>query len=283
MDRQVGETFHHRLWVFYIPLVLFLILVLFPFYWMLISSLKPDTELYNVRLSPFIVRKPTTEHWLYLFQQTLFGRWAVNTLYVATVSTLLSLICGVLAGYSLSRLRYPGSTTLGVSIFITYLVPPTLLFIPLATVITFFSLQDSLWALILSYPTILIPFCTWLLMGYFKTIPKELEECARIDGATRFQAFYRIILPLATPGVLSAGIFAFTLSWNEFLFALVFLSSPTNKTVPVGVVSELIKGDVFFWGSLMAGGLFGSIPVAIVYSFFVEYYVSGLTGGAVKG
>jgi len=283
MERRVGETYLKRLIVFYIPLFMFLVVVLFPFFWMAIASVKPDQELYNVRISPFIVRHPTVEHWVYLFTETLFARWAVNTFLIATASTVVSLACGVLAGYSLSRLRYPGSTGIGVSIFVTYLVPPTLLFIPLADVIANLHLLDTPWALILSYPTILVPFCTWLLMGYFKTIPKELEECARIDGATRFQAFYRIILPLAVPGVLSAGIFAFTLSWNEFLFALVFLSSPENKTVPVGVVSELIKGDVFFWGSLMAGALFGSIPVAIVYSFFVEYYVAGLTGGAVKG
>ena len=168
------------------------------------------------------------------------------------------------------------------SIFVTYLVPPTLLFIPLANVVGKLRLLDTPWALILTYPTILVPFSTWLLMGYFKTIPKELEECARIDGATRLQAMVRIIFPLAAPGILSAGIFSFTLSWNEFLYALVFLSSPEQKTIPVGLVSELMKGDVYFWGSLMAGALFGSVPVAIVYSFFVEHYVSGLTG-AVKG
>ena len=283
MEHRVGETYLKRLIVFYIPLFMFLVVVLFPFYWMLIASIKPDNELYTVRLSPFIVRNPTASHWVYLFKETLFARWAVNTFLIATASTAISLFCGVLAGYSLSRLKYPGSTTIGVSIFVTYLVPPTLLFIPLADVVAKLGLLDTPWALILSYPTILVPFSTWLLMGYFKTIPRELEECARIDGATRFQAFYRIILPLATPGILSAGIFSFTLSWNEFLFALVFLSTPGNKTVPVGVVSELIKGDVFYWGSLMAGALFGSIPVAIVYSFFVEYYVSGMTGGAVKG
>jgi len=279
----VSETYLKRLFVFYIPLFMFLVLILFPFYWMTIASIKPDQELYTVRMSPFIVRNPTASHWLFLFGETLFARWSINTFLIATASTLISLTCGVLAGYSLARLRFAGSTAIGVSIFVTYLVPPTLLFIPLSRVIATLGLMDNPLALILSYPTILVPFCTWLLMGYFKTIPKELEECARIDGATRFQAFYRIILPLATPGILSAGIFAFTLSWNEFLFALVFLSTPEYKTLSVGVVSELIRGDTFYWGPLMAGALFGSIPVAIVYSFFVEYYVAGLTGGAVKG
>lgn len=283
MQARVGETYLKRLFVFYIPLFMFLVLVLFPFYWMTIASIKPDQELYTVRMSPFIVRNPTASHWFFLFGETLFARWSINTFLIATASTLISLTCGVLAGYSLARLRFAGSTAVGVSIFVTYLVPPTLLFIPLSRVIATLGLMDNPLALILSYPTILVPFCTWLMMGYFKTIPKELEECARIDGATRFQAFYRIILPLATPGILSAGIFAFTLSWNEFLFALVFLSTPEYKTLSVGVVSELIRGDTFYWGPLMAGALFGSIPVAIVYSFFVEYYVAGLTGGAVKG
>ncbi|MDH3663488.1 MAG: carbohydrate ABC transporter permease [Alphaproteobacteria bacterium] len=279
---MVGETYFRRLIVFYIPLFMFVVVMLFPFFWMLITSLKPDQELYNPRLSPFIVRDPTLEHWKALFEGTLFWEWTVNTLWVAIASTSVSLFAGVLAGYSLSRLVFPGSTVFGISIFVTYLVPPTLLFIPLTGVISWMGLQNTSWSLIFTYPTFLVPFCTWLLMGYFATIPKELEECARIDGASRIQAMVYIILPLAVPGILSAGIFAFTLSWNEFLYALVFIHSPENKTIPVGVTSELIKGDVFFWGSLMAGALFGSVPVAVVYSFFVEYYVSGMTG-AVKG
>ena len=283
MGSTVGETYFKRLVVFYIPLFLFVFAMLFPFFWMLITSLKPDPELYNPRLSPFLVREPTLRHWDRLFSDTLFVNWAVNTLWVAVASTALSLFAGVLAGYALARLIVPGSTVMGIAIFVTYLVPPTLLFIPLTGVISWMGLQDTTWSLIFTYPTFLVPFCTWLLMGYFQTIPKELEECARIDGATRIQAMIWIILPLAVPGILSAGIFAFTLSWNEFLYALVFIHSPENKTIPVGVTSELIKGDVFFWGSLMAGALLGSVPVAVVYSFFVEYYVSGLTGGAVKG
>jgi multiple sugar transport system permease protein len=285
MEIRVGETYFKRLIVFYIPLFMFLVAMLFPFYWMLITSIKPDVELYNVRGLPFLVKNPTLDHWKFLFQETLFGRWALNTLWIATATTIVSLICGVCAAYALARLRFFGSTTIGVSIFVTYLVPPTLLFIPLSQVIANFpvvNLYDTPWSLILTYPTLLVPFSTWLLMGYFKTIPKELEECARIDGASRVQAMVRIVLPLASPGILSAGIFSFTLAWNEFLYALVFLSSPTQKTIPVGVVSELIKGDVFFWGALMAGALFGSVPVAVVYSFFVENYVSGITG-AVKG
>jgi multiple sugar transport system permease protein len=218
----------------------------------------------------------------YLFEETLFASWLWNTMFIALVSTVISLVCGVFAGYALSRLNFPFAGSLGTGIFITYLVPQTLLFIPLAEIIRNYRLGDTPWALILTYPTFLIPFCTWLMMGYFKAVPKELEECARIDGASRWQAMLYIVIPVAVPGILSAGIFAFTLSWNEFIYALVFLSSPEQKTVPVGVTSELIRGDVFFWGPLMAGALLGSIPVAIAYSFFVEHYVAGLTG-SVKG
>lgn len=278
----VGETYFRRLIVFYIPLFMFVFVMLFPFFWMLITSLKPDAELYNPRLSPYLVREPTLEHWKSLFTTTLFTEWATNTLWISVASTSVSLFAGVLAGYALSRLVFPGSTLYGIMIFVTYLVPPTLLFIPLTGVVTWMGLQDTSWSLIFTYPTFLVPFSTWLLMGYFQTIPKELEECARIDGATRIQAMLYIVIPLAIPGILSAGIFSFTLSWNEFLYALVFIHSPENKTIAVGVTSELIKGDVFFWGSLMAGALFGSVPVAVVYSFFVEHYVSGITG-AVKG
>jgi multiple sugar transport system permease protein len=276
-----------RKWVFfYIPLVLFVFLLLFPFYWMVITTVRPDAELYRPwnapNYTPFWTTQPTLEHVWYLLEETLFSTWMLNTMVIALVSTMISLFCGVLAGYALSRLNFPFAGSLGTGIFVTYLVPQTLLFIPLADIVRNFRLGDTPWALILTYPTFLIPFCTWLMMGYFKAIPKELEECARIDGASRFKAMLYIVLPIAVPGILSAGIFAFTLSWNEFIYALVFLSSPEQKTVPVGVTSELIRGDVFFWGPLMAGALLGSIPVALVYSFFVEHYVAGMTG-SVKG
>ena len=271
---------------FYGPLLGFIVGLLFPFYWMLVTTFRPDGELYRpwnrANYTPFWTTSPTLEHIRYLLSETLFGTWLYNTMFISLISTVISLFCGLLAGYALARLRFPLAGGLGTSIFVTYLVPPTLLFIPLAEIIRTFRLADTPWALILTYPTFLIPFCTWLLMGYFKTIPKELEECARIDGASRLQAMVRIIFPIAMPGILSAGIFAFTLSWNEFIYALVFLSTTQQKTIPVGVVSELIRGDVFFWGPLMAGALLGSIPVAFVYAFFVEHYVAGLTG-SVKG
>ncbi|OKO91963.1 sugar ABC transporter permease [Bradyrhizobium sp. NAS80.1] len=276
-----------RRWVFfYIPLSAFVFTLLFPFYWMMVTAVRPDAELYRPwsapNYAPFWTAHPTLDHITYLLQETLFSTWMLNTLFISIAATLISLFCGLLAGYALSRLKFRFAGMLGTAIFITYLVPQTLLFIPLADVVRNFHLGDTPWALILTYPTFLIPFCTWLLMGYFKAIPRELEECARIDGAARWQAMLYIIFPIAVPGILSAGIFAFTLSWNEFIYALVFLSSPAQKTVPVGVTSELIRGDVFYWGSLMAGALLGSIPVAFVYSFFVEHYVAGLTG-AVKG
>jgi multiple sugar transport system permease protein len=274
-------------WVyFYLPMAAFIVFTLFPFYWMAVTALRPDPELYRTwrqaNAAPLWTLEPTLEHIKGLLQTTAFPQWLWNTMLIAIVSTIISLVCGMFAGYALARLRFRGSEFLGTAIFITYLVPQTLLFIPLADIIRDMQLGNTPWALMLTYPTILIPFCTWLLMGYFKTIPKELEECARIDGATRFGAMVRIIFPVAVPGILSAGIFAFTLSWNEFIYALVFMASAEQKTVPVGVVSELIRGDIFFWGQLMAGALLGSVPVALVYSFFVEYYVTGLTG-SVKG
>ena len=274
-------------WVFfYVPLTTFVVVLLFPFYWMIITTIRPDGELYRPwnakNYNPFWTWHPTWEHVQLLLEETEFLTWLWNTMVIAFAATVISLICGVFAGYALSRLKFRWAGFLGTGIFVTYLVPQTLLFIPLADIIRNFRLGDTPWSLILTYPTFLIPFCTWLMMGYFKSIPMELEECARIDGARRWQAMVYIILPVALPGIFSAGIFAFTLSWNEFIYALVFLSSSAEKTVSVGVVSELVRGDVFFWGSLMAGALVGSIPVAVVYSFFVEHYVAGVTG-SVKG
>jgi multiple sugar transport system permease protein len=265
----------------YLPLLVFVIVLLFPFYWMTITALKPDAELLSREGNPFWVMNPTLVHIKKLLFETAYPDWLWNTIVVSVVSTFVSIFCSVLAAYAIERLRFRGSRYVGMSIFLAYLVPPSILFIPLAAMVYKLDLFDTRLALILTYPTFLIPFCTWLLMGYFKSIPIELEECALIDGASRLQILVRIILPLAVPGLISAGIFAFTLSWNEFIYALTFISSSEVKTVPVGVVTELVEGDVYHWGSLMAGALFGSLPVAILYSFFVEYYVSGLTG-AVK-
>jgi len=272
-----------RLLKLWIPLLLYAVFLLFPFAWMLIVSIKPDQLLLDTRINPFAIISPTLENYRYLLQETEFPRWIWNTLVVTVGATALSLFCSILIGYALGRFRFRGGNTVGIAIFLLYLVPPTLLFIPLSQIVSRFGLYNSYWALILVYPTFLIPFASWLLMGYFRTISRELEDAALVDGATRLQAMTRIVLPLAIPGILSAGIFCFTLAWNEFLYALVLMGSGDMKTVPVGVVSDLIRADLYFWGSLMAAGLLGSVPVAIAYAFLVDHYVSGLTAGATKG
>jgi multiple sugar transport system permease protein len=275
------ESLPRRVVTLYVPITIFVFVLLFPFYWMAITSFKPNAELLSREGNPFWVLKPTLEHFHHLLFETPYPDWMWNTIIVTVISTFVSLACSVFAAYAIERLRFRGSKQVGLAIFMAYLVPPSILFIPLAAIVFKLHLFDTRWALILTYPTFLIPFCTWLLMGYFRSIPYELEECALIDGATRWQILVKIVLPLAVPGLISAGIFAFTLSWNEFIYALTFISSSEVKTVPVGVVTELVEGDVYHWGALMAGALLGSLPVAVLYSFFVEYYVSGMTG-AVK-
>jgi multiple sugar transport system permease protein len=272
------DTTSRKLVTVYLPLCIFLFVLLFPFYWMGITSFKPNNELLSRDGNPFWIIAPTLAHFKKLLFDTAYPQWMWNTVLVSVVSTVISLTASVLAAYAIERLRFTGSKYVGLGIFLAYLVPPSILFIPLASVVFQMGLFDTRLALILTYPTFLIPFCTWLLMGYFRSIPFELEECALIDGATRWQILTKIVLPLAVPGLISAGIFAFTLSWNEFIYALTFVSSSEIKTLPVGVVTELVEGDVYHWGSLMAGALLGSLPVAFVYSFFVEYYVSGMTG-----
>lgn len=271
-----------RIVMLYVPLACFVFILLFPFYWMAVTSFKPNAELYDYKTyNPFWIAKPTLDHINKLLFQTAYPKWVLTTMTVAVCATFLSLLSSVLAAYAIQRLRFKGSQYVGLGIYLAYLVPPSILFIPLATIVYQLGLFDSPIALILTYPTFLVPFCTWLLIGYFKSIPYELEECALIDGATRLQILRRITLPLAVPGLISAGIFSFTLSWNEFIYSLAFIQSSENKTVPVAILTELISGDVYQWGALMAGSLLGSLPVAIFYSFFVDYYVSSLTG-AVK-
>ena len=278
---QFLESLPQRWITLYLPMGVFLFVLLFPFYWMVITSVKPNAELLSRAGNPFWVFAPTLAHFKKLLFDTPYPEWLLNTVIVSVTSTFVSLACSVFAAYAIERLRFKGSRGVGLAIFLAYLVPPSILFIPLAAIVFQLGLFDTRWALILTYPTFLIPFSTWLLMGYFRSIPFELEECALIDGATRWQTLTKIILPLSVPGLISAGIFAFTLSWNEFIYALTFVSSSEVKTVPVGVVTELVEGDVYHWGALMAGALLGSLPVAVIYSFFVEYYVSGMTG-AVK-
>jgi multiple sugar transport system permease protein len=281
-DQMSWDSRTRRMVTIYLPLALFVVVLLFPFYWMAITSFKPNAELYDYKkYNPFLIGSPTLQHVKHLLFETAYPHWLVTTMVVAVCSTTLSLFSSVLAAYAIQRLRFMGSQYVGLAIYLAYLVPPSILFIPLATTIYQLGLFDSPLALILTYPTFLVPFSTWLLIGYFKSIPYELEECALIDGATRLQILRRITLPLAVPGLISAGIFSFTLSWNEFIHALAFIQSSEKKTVSVAILTELVSGDVYQWGSLMAGSLLGSLPVAIFYSFFVDYYVSSLTG-AVK-
>ena len=272
-----------RLFSLHIPLFLFGFFFLFPFLWMAITAIKPDSELYNPAQFPLLVRSPTLEHFKYVFtKMPFFFVWMRNSFIAAGLSTFISIIIGSLAGYSVARLRFPGASMIGMGIFITYLVPRTLLFLPLAYMLRSFGLANSVISLVITYPTFLVPFCTWILMGYFASIPKEIEECAIIDGCSRIGVFVRIVAPLSTPGIMAAGIFAFTLSWTDFIYALSFIQLDSQKTLPVGVVSQLVIGDVFLWGPLMATALLASVPIAIIYMLLQRHFVSGLTAGAVK-
>ncbi len=275
--------FVHRLFVPYVLLLITLFMLLFPLYWMLITSFKGLAETFNFNKAPLWVLNPTISNYTWLFTQIPYARWYLNSLLVTLATTGFSLLVSVMAGYAIARLRFRGAVVIGVLIFITYLVPKTLLFIPLAVVTDQIKMFGKLPSLILAYPTFVIPFCTWLLSGYFRTIPLEPEECAMVDGCSRVGAITRITLPMALPGILTAGIFGFTLSWNELLYAIVLVSGEANRTIPVGLINNLINRDYYIWGPLMAGATLGSIPVAIFYFFFMDLYVSGITAGAVKG
>jgi multiple sugar transport system permease protein len=279
----MGRRKLHKRVLMHALLVPFLVFALFPFYHMALTSLKQDRELYDRHAVPLIIKQgPTLEHYGKLLRETEFLTWTKNSLLVTVLSTGVSVVMGTIAAYALARMKFFGVGAFGTGIFVTYLVPTSLLFLPLAQVINWLGMGDSKWALVLTYPTFLVPFCTWLLMGYFRTVPKEVEECAMVDGATRIQALWRIVLPITVPGLVCAALFAFTLSWNEFIYALTFTSSSDQITASVGVTGELIRGDIYFWGQLMAGAVLGSVPIVILYVFFLDYYVSGLTAGAVK-
>jgi len=272
-----------RLFGVYLPLAAFVFFALFPFYWMLISSFKANPELYSLKANRLWIANPTLDQFRDLFAKTAIIQWLWNSFFVSFLTAFISMSFGIMAGYALARLKFPGAQAFGLATFITYLVPTTLIFIPLARVVQSLGLSDSIWALVVTYPTFLIPFCTWMLIAYFKSIPKDMEECAMIDGCSRIGAMIRIVLPMAIPGVIFSAMFSFTLSWNEFVYALTFISNTTHKTMSVAVPTELIRGDAYFWGELMAASLLGSVPVALLYSFFMDYFVSGLTAGALKG
>ena len=267
----------------YAGLTPFIFIALFPLYWMVVTAFKQDQDLYRMDHIPFWFNMaPTLKHFNTLFFQTNYAAWVVNTLVVAAWVAVITLVTAVPAGYALARLKLPGSENLGIAVFMTYLVPPIILFLPLSRIVSMLDLQDSWWALIVVYPTFTIPFCAWLLMGFFKTVPAEMEEAARVDGCGYLGALVRVVLPVSLPGMLTAVIFAFTLSMQDFLYGLAFVAPGDQKPVPVGVPTELIRGDVYYWGSIMAAVLLVGLPVAILYNFFLDRFIQGITGGVVK-
>src|ERR1700752_1258091 len=268
---------------FFGAVAFFVILTVFPFYWMLITSLKTNSDLYSVTNVPFWFNDPPTlEHFRYLFEQTLFVRWLLNSLVIGICVVAITVVTAVPAGYSLARMTGRSGEALGIGIFLTYLVPPTLLFLPLSRIVADLGLQNSMWSLVLVYPTSTIPFCTWLLMGFFKALPPEIEEAAIVDGCSLVGAFIKMAIPLSLPAILTVVIFTFTLTLQEFVYALTFVSSTAQKPITLRVTTDLVRGDIFFWGEIMAGALLASIPVAIAYNLFLDRFISGITGGAVK-
>ena len=261
----------------------FVILLAFPFYWMLITTFKSNADLVATNISPFSFgQAPTLENLEILFNDTAYVRWLANTAIVGVLVVLITLILAVPAGYSLARLAGGWGSSLGIGIFLTYLIPPTILFIPFSRIVADLGLQDSMWSLVLVYPSFTVPFCAWLLMGFFKAIPRDIEEAAVIDGLSRFGAFIRVVVPTSISGLLTVVIFAFTLVLQEFVYGNTFITSSSQYTVSVGVPTFLVRGDVYFWGSLMGACLIVSVPIAVLYNFFVDRFVAGFTVGAVK-
>ena len=261
----------------------YVLIMAFPFYWMIITTFKTNNDLYNISNNPLIFNEPPTlEHIQYLLERTRFGLWMWNSLIIGVGVVIITLLVATPAGYALARLNLPGAQQMGMAIFATYLVPPTLLFITLTRVVHFLNLQNTIWSLIVVLPTISIPFSVWLLMGFFKNVPKEIEEAALVDGASRPRAVWSVVLPISKAGLCAAGMFAFAISLQAFLYPLVFTSSTSVKPVTLGLVTDLIRGDVFYWGSLMAGALFAGLPVAIIFNYFLDDFIEGVTGGAVK-
>ena len=263
--------------------IIFAVISVFPIYWMILTAFKTNADLYNVQNFPlWFNQAPTFEHIRYLFQHTLFAHWLVNSYVIALLTMAITLVTAVPAAYALARLDLPGAETLSIAIFLTYLVPSSLLFIPLSRIVGDLGLSDKIWSLVLVYPTFTIPFVTWLLMGFFKTVPRELEEAAEIDGCTRAGAIWHVVLPLSRTGILSGLIFAFTLAMQDFVYALTFISTSSAKPMTLGVVTDLVRGDIFYWGELMAGALIAGLPVAFVYNFFLDDFIAGITSGALK-
>jgi multiple sugar transport system permease protein len=276
--RRAGAWLGHKA-----ILVFFVTFLAFPFYWMLITTFKTTQDLHDTANNPYLFNDPPTlEHLRMLFEETQYLQWLINTGLVGLAVVAITLALAIPAGYALARMTGPWAQTLGIAIFLTYLVPPTILFIPFARIIATLGLQDSLWSLVLVYPSFTVPFCTWLLMGFYKAIPRDLEDAAMIDGLSRLGAFIKVVMPISLAGILTVIIFAFTLVTQEFVYGLTFITRLSSYTVSVGVPTFLVRGDVYFWGSMMAACLIASVPIAIIYNFFVDRFVVGFTVGAVK-
>lgn len=282
MARRRARTWFALISLWFVR-IFFAVILAFPFYWMLITMFKRTSDLYNLKNNPFIFNEaPTLEHLRLLFNETLFLRWVGNTAFAGAVVVIITLVLAVPAAYALARLTGGWGAQVGIGVFLTYLIPPTLLFIPLSKIVARLGLQDSLWSVIVVYPSFTIPFSTWLLMGFFKSIPRDLEDAAMVDGLTRWGAFIKLMIPMSTSGILTVVIFAFTLVTQEFVYALTFISTAAHQTVGVGVPTFLVRGDVFYWGSLMAACLITTVPIAILYNIFLDRFIEGFTVGAVK-
>jgi multiple sugar transport system permease protein len=276
--KKLGAQLSH-----YLIVAFFVTFAAFPFYWMFITTFKQTGDLYNLQNNPYIFNKlPTLEHLKLLFYKTLYVKWLFNTFFVAVIVVGITIVVAVPAGYCLARLVGRWGERLGIGIFLTYLVPPTLLFIPLSRVVAKIGLQDSLWSLVVVYPSFTIPFCTWLLMGFFKSIPQDVEEAAMVDGCSRLGALMRVVMPISYAGIFTSMAFAFTLTVQEFVYSLTFISYAGNMTVSVGVPTNLVRGDVYYWGPLMAAALITSVPIAFVYNLFLDKFIAGFTAGALK-
>jgi multiple sugar transport system permease protein len=283
---KAGSLRSERRWALiwaYISLIFSAIILLTPPVYMLITSLKTSAEIADQKGNPWIVRNPTLENYWELITNSLFQGFFINSVIVTLVVVALTMVISILAAFALARMRFWGSQVLATGVFLTYLVPDTLLFIPLYQIVGGLGLLNSIWGLVLVYPTLTVPFCTWIMIGYFASIPKELDEAALIDGATWPQMLLKIFVPVALPGIIAATIFAFTVSWAAFVYPTAFITTPDQMPLTIGVVSQLVRGDVFVWGQITAGALLAALPPVIVYAFLMDYYIAGLTAGATKG
>ncbi len=283
MSLSIAQQKKRKLIYSYLALIPFLVFFLFPLYWMLITSFKQDSEITSLKGIPLIINSaPTLDHYKYILFETRYMQWFWNTFQITAVVTIITMVVSILGAYAISRLRFFGSRYFGVGIFCTYLVPPALLFIPFYKVVGILGLLNSKWCLLFLYPTLTVPFCTWILIGYFTAIPRALDEAAFVDGATYIQMLTKVFLPVAAPGLIAATLFSFTVSWAQFLYPLAFIYRDEEKVLTNGIYSTLIRGDVYFWGELMSGALLASVPVVVLFAFLMDYYIAGLTRGSVK-